>query len=54
MKDVRDISQELPPFEDFNRETLHEIRKKIGAKFDKDVLGRIIYNIYQETFRDYI
>ena len=54
MKDVREISQELPPFKDFNRETFHEIRNKIGAKFDKDVLGRIIYNIYQETFRDYI
>lgn len=54
MKDVREISQELPPFEDFNREIFHEIRNKIGAKFDKDVLGRIIYNIYIGTFEEYI
>lgn len=50
MKDVREISQELPLFEEFNREIFYEIRNKIGAKFDKDVLGRIIYNIYIGTF----
>lgn len=54
MKDIREISQELPHFEDFNREIFYEIRNKIGAKFDKDVLGRIIYNIYIGTFEEYL
>ena len=49
MKDVREISQELPVFEDFNRETFMQMRNKF-RKFDKDVLGRIIYNIYIGTF----
>ena len=49
MKDVREISQELPLFEDFNRGTFMQMRNKF-RKFDKDVLGRIIYNIYIGTF----
>lgn len=53
MKDVREISAELPLFEDFNRETFMQMRNKF-RKFDKDVLGRIIYNIYNGTFGDYI
>ena len=53
MKDVREISAELPPFEDFNRETFMQMRNKF-RKFDKDVLGRIIYNIYIGTFEEYI
>lgn len=53
MKDVREISQELPLFEDFNRETFMQMRNKF-RKFDKDVLGRIIYNIYNGTFGDYL
>lgn len=53
MKDVREISQELPLFEDFNRETFMQMRNKF-RKFDKDVLGRIIYNIYLGTFGEYI
>ncbi len=53
MKDVREISQELPPFGDFNRETFMQMRNKF-RKFDKDVLGRIIYNIYIGTFEEYI
>ena len=53
MKDVREISQELPHFEDFNRETFMRMRNKF-RKFDKDVLGRIIYNIYIGTFEEYI
>lgn len=53
MKDVREINQELPPFEDFNRETFMQLRNRF-YKFDKDVLGRIIYNIYIETFGEYI
>ena len=53
MKDVREISQELPLFEDFNREIFMQMRNKF-RKFDKDVLGRIIYNIYIGTFGEYI
>ena len=53
MKDVREISAELPHFEDFNRETFMQMRNKF-RKFDKDVLGRIIYNIYKGTFGDYL
>ena len=53
MKDVREISAELPPFEDFNRETFMRMRNKF-RKFDKDILGRIIYNIYIGTFEEYI
>ena len=53
MKDVREISAELPLFEDFNRETFMQMRNKF-RKFDKDVLGRIIYNIYNGTFEEYI
>ena len=53
MKDIREISAELPPFEDFNRETFTQMRNKF-RKFDKDVLGRIIYNIYIGTFEEYI
>lgn len=53
MKDVREISQELPSFEDFNHETFMQMRNKFH-KFDKDVLGRIIYNIYIGTFEEYI
>lgn len=53
MKDVREISAELPPFEDFNSETFIQMRNKF-RKFDKDVLGRIIYNIYLGTFEEYI
>lgn len=53
MKDVREISAELPPFEDFNRETFMQMRNKF-RKFDKDVLGRIIYNIYIGTFEEYL
>ena len=53
MKDVREISAELPPFEDFNRETFMQMRNKF-CKFDKDVLGRIIYNIYIGIFGEYI
>lgn len=53
MKDVREISGELPPFEDFNREIFMRMRNKF-RKFDKDVLGRIIYNIYIGTFEEYI
>jgi len=49
MKDVREISQELPLFEDFTREAFMQMRNKF-RKFDKDVLGRIIYNIYIGTF----
>lgn len=49
MKDVREISRELPVFEDFNRETFMQMRNKF-RKFDKDVLGRVIYNIYIGTF----
>lgn len=54
MKDVREIKSELPPFEDFNRETLQQIRNKFHTKFDNDVIGRIIYNIYIGTFEEYI
>lgn len=53
MKDVREISQELPPFEDFNNGTFMRMRNKF-RKFDKDVLGRIIYNIYNGTFEGLI
>lgn len=53
MKDVREISAELPLFEDFNRETFMQMRNKF-RKFDKDVLGRIIYNIYNGTFEGLI
>ena len=53
MKDVREISQELPSFEDFNRKTFMQMRNKFH-KFDKDVFGRIIYNIYLGTFEEYI
>ena len=53
MKDVREIRAELPPFEDFNSETFIQMRNKF-RKFDKDVLGRIIYNIYLGTFEEYI
>lgn len=53
MKDVRKISQELPSFEDFNHETFMQMRNKFH-KFDKDILGRIIYNIYLGTFDEYI
>ena len=53
MKDVRKISQELPSFEDFNYETFMQMRNKFH-KFDKDVLGKIIYNIYFGTFDEYI
>lgn len=54
MKDVREISQELPPFEDFNREIFQQIKNKFHTKFDNDVIGRIIYNIYIGTFEEYI
>ena len=54
MKDVREIYKELPPFEDFNHETLQGIRNKFHTKFDNDVIGRIIYNIYIGTFEEYI
>lgn len=54
MKDVREISQELPPFEDFNREIFQQIKNKFHTKFDNDVIGRIIYNIYVGTFDEYI
>ena len=50
MKDVREISAELPPFEDFNREIFQQIKNKFHTKFDNDVIGRIIYNIYIGTF----
>ena len=53
MKDVREINAELLPFEDFNRETFMQMRNKFH-KFDKDVFGRIIYNIYLGTFDEYI
>lgn len=53
IKDVREISQELPLFEDFTRETFMQMRNKFH-KFDKDVLGRIIYNIYIGTFEGLI
>ena len=54
MKDVREISAELPPFEDFNREIFQQIKNKFHTKFDNDVIGRIIYNIYIGTFEEYI
>lgn len=54
MKDVREISQELPLLEDFNRETFQQIRNKFHTKFDNDVVGRIIYNIYIGTFEEYL
>lgn len=54
MKDVREISAELPPFEDFNREIFQQIKNKFHTKFDDDVIGRIIYNIYLGTFEEYI
>lgn len=54
MKDVREIYKELPPFEDFNRETLQGIINKFHTKFDNDVIGRIIYNIYNGTFEGLI
>ena len=55
MKDVREISQELPPFEDFNREEYQRIRNKFAPKFGGgDLIGRIIWNIYTGTFEEYI
>ena len=54
MKDVREIYNELPPFEDFNREIFQQIKNKFHTKFDNDVIGRIIYNIYVGTFEEYI
>ena len=55
MKDVREISEELPPFEDFNREEYQKIRNKFAPKFGGgDLIGRIIWNIYNGTFGEYI
>lgn len=55
MKDVREISAELPPFEDFNREEYQRIRNKFAPKFGGgDLIGRIIWNIYNGTFEEYI
>ena len=54
MKDVREIYNELPPFEDFNREIFQQIKNKFHTKFDDGVTGRIIYNIYNGTFEGII
>ena len=54
MKDVREINNELPPFEDFNREIFQQIKNKFHTKFDDGVTGRIIYNIYNGTFEGVI
>lgn len=54
MKDVREINDELPSFEDFNREIFQQIKNKFHTKFDDGVIGRIIYNIYYGTFEEYI
>ena len=55
MKDVREISRELPPFEDFNRGEYQKIRNKFAPKLGGgDLIGRIIWNIYNGTFCDYI
>ena len=51
MKDIREINAELPPFEDFNREEYQKIKNKFAPKFGGgDLIGRIIYNIYNGTF----
>ena len=55
MKDVREISAELPPFEDFNREEYQRIRNKFAPKFGGgDLIGRVIWNIYNGTFEGYL
>lgn len=56
MKDVREINNELPTREEFNRETYQRLRNKYHTKHwcGDDVLGRIIYNIYEGTFGDYL
>jgi len=54
IKDVRTIKNMLPPFEDFNAEIFQEIKNKFHTKFDSNVTGRIIYNIYNGTFDEWI
>ncbi len=53
MKDVRTIKNMLPPFEDFDAETFQEIKNKFHTKFDGNITGRIIYNIYDGTFEEW-
>lgn len=56
MKNVKEINNELPPREEFNREEYNKLRNKFHTKHwcGDDVLGRIIYNIYEGTFDDYL
>ena len=54
MKDVKAIKDMLPPFEDFNAEIFQEIKNKFHTKFDSNITGRIIYNIYNGTFDEWI
>lgn len=56
MKDVREINNELPPRDEFNREEYNKLRNKYHTRnwYGDDVLGRIIYNIYNGTFGEYI
>ena len=53
MKDIRTIKNMLPSFEDFNAEIFQEIKNKFHTKFDSNITGRIIYNIYEGTFEEW-
>lgn len=54
LKDVREIKNELPSFENFNSKIFQEIRNKFHTKFSDEITGRIIYNIYKGTFDDFL
>lgn len=53
MKDVRQIKKELPPLEELTMRQLFEIKNRYN-KFGQNVVGRIVYNIYQGTFDEYL
>lgn len=54
MKSVRDIKKELPPLEELTASKFIEIKQKFHRGIGQEVVGRIIYNIYQGTFDEYL
>ena len=50
---VKEIANDLPPLEEFDRECYYKLRRKYFQKVG-DKIGRIIYNIYYTDFMEYM